>query len=215
MLSGRNLIATLAVIAVAAVGAAVLLVSSHGHGRTGSPPVVVQPGVKTLQGSVFSTSYDAGWVLSSKRDSIGAAQYQLSSTGAAINPLGIAPAGTVAITINETPESFFSSAHTAGVGPDLAVRRQSAVQLLPHIVGTPRGAQRTILASRPQRSKLAGVEAAIESYGYTYAGTGNIQVDVLSRKHGDIVLLELNTEPSLSSQGEAALEAIAKHWRWR
>jgi len=65
------------------------------------------------------------------------------------------------------------------------------------------------------RSSLAGAEAAIESFGYTYRGVGDVEVDLLAGRDGDVFLLELNTEPALAAQGEAAFETVAKHWRWQ
>jgi hypothetical protein len=49
--------------------------------------------------------------------------------------------------------------------------------------------------------------------GTLYRGVGDVQVDLLARRNGDVFLLELNTEPALAAQGEAALETIPKHWR--
>lgn len=210
-------VAVLAVLA--AVGAVLLLGSSHGHsqvshGGLSSTTPVTPSATKVLQGGVFTTSYQSSWTITTKRSSIGAALYKLSSTGAPIDNLGIPPAGTVGVTIAETPVSFFSSAHLLGAAPDPGAARQSAVELLPHLVGTPGGALHATLASPPRHTSLAGAEAAIESYGYTYAGVGDIQVDILSRRDGKVVLVELNVEPALASQGEAALETITRSWRW-
>jgi hypothetical protein len=216
MFAGRSRLVLLAVVALAAVGVGLMqLSSSHAHSQTASTPTVVQPRLKTLDGGLFSTSYSGGWSVSSKHNASGAALYQLSSTGAKVNGLGIAPAGTVAVTIAQTPLSFFSTGHLMGAGPDTAASRQSAVELLSLVVGTPGGAQRVILAAPPARSSLAGAEAAIESYGYTYRGVGDVQVDLLAHRDDDVFLLELNTEPALAAQGEAALETIATHWRWQ
>jgi hypothetical protein len=215
MFAGRSRLALLGVVAAAAVGVGLLQLTSHAHSQTAGTPVVVQPRLKMLGDGLFSTSYSSGWNVSSKHNFAGAAQYQLSSTGASVNALGIAPAGTVAVTIEQTPLSFFSSAHLVGAGPDVAASTQSAVELLPHVVGTPGGAQGVRLAAPPARSSLVGAEAGIESYGYTYRGVGDIQVDLLARRGSDVFLLELNTEPALASQGEAALETIAKHWHWK
>jgi hypothetical protein len=215
-LPGVARLVLLGVVAVAVVGVGLLrLSSSHTHSQTASASRIVQPRMKTLDGGLFSTSYSGGWSVSSKHNATGAALYQLSSTGKSVSALGIAPAGTVAVTIAQTPLSFFSSGHLVGAGPDAAASSQSALELLQHVVGTPGGAQRVILAAPPARSSLAGAGAAIESYGYTYRGVGDVQVDLLARRDRDVFLLELNTEPALAAQGEAALETIAKHWRWR
>jgi hypothetical protein len=215
MFAGRSRLVLLGVVVVAVVGVGLLQLSSHAHSQTASASTIVQPRLKRLDGGLFSTSYSGGWSVSSKHNATGAALYQLSSTGAKVNGLGIAPAGTVAVTIAQTPLSFFSTGHLIGAGPDTAASSQSTVELLPHVVGTPGGAQRVVLAAPPARSSLAGAEAAIESYGYTYRGVGDVQVDLLARRDGDVFLLELNTEPALAAEGEAALETIAKHWRWQ
>jgi hypothetical protein len=70
------------------------------------------------------------------------------------------------------------------------------------------------LASPPALSKLAGAEAAVESYAYTYRGVGDVQVNILSRHKGHIASIELDTEPALASLGQAELEVIGAHWRW-
>src|SRR5277367_2359572 len=174
------LVAVVAVVGVA-VAAALLLVPSHG--RTASAPATsVTPASRaplttggtsakltTLRGGSFTTSYTAGWHLSSRRNRSGAvAIYKLSSTGAEPNNLGIPPAGTVGITIAQYPASLLAAAHLLGAPPDPATAKQSTLQLLPHVVGTPGSAQGVSLAEPPTRSSLGGAEAAIESYVYTY-----------------------------------------------
>src|SRR5277367_1031391 len=134
MFAGRSRLVLLGVVAVAVVGVGLLLLSSsHAHSQIASAPTVVQPRLKTLDGGLFSTSYSGGWSVSSKHNATGAAQYQLSSTGASVSALGIGPAGTVAVTIEQTPLSFFSTGHLLGAGPDTAASSQSAVELLPHV----------------------------------------------------------------------------------
>src|ERR1039457_3315622 len=102
MFAGRSRVLLLGVVAVAvavaAVGVGLLRLSSHAHSQTASTPTVVQPRLKTFDGGLFSTSYSSGWSVSSKHNSTGAALYQLRSTGASVRALGIAPAGTVAVT---------------------------------------------------------------------------------------------------------------------
>jgi hypothetical protein len=39
-------------------------------------------------------------------------------------------------------------------------------------------------------------------------------VDVLSKRDGHSVLIELDAEPALSRQSEAALELLVADWRW-
>jgi hypothetical protein len=169
----------------------------------------------TLKAGSFSTSYTAGWHLASQRNAARtAAVYKLSSTASEPNNLGIPPAGTIGITIAEYPVSALASTHLVGAPPDPAITKQGTVQMLSHVVGTPGSATGVSRASPPTLSKLAGAEAAIESYGYTYRGVGDVQVSILARHKGHIALIELNTEPALASQGQAELEVIGATWRW-
>lgn len=230
ILHGRGVF--IAVIAALVVAAGVALLLKPSHAGTASTPVTAPAPVTpartpaphakpasgklaTLTADSFSTSYTAGWHLASQRNvARAAAVYKLSSTASEPNNLGIPPAGTIGITIAEYPVSALSSAHLAGAPPDPAITKQGPVQVLPHVVGTPGSATGVSLASPPSVSKLGGAEAAIESYGYTYRGVGDIQVNVLSRHKGRIIMIELDTEPSLASQGQAELEVIGAHWRW-
>ncbi|SRR6266699_2901652 len=198
--------------AAVAITGALLLGCSGSGSDTG---LRQQKRLKSLDGSAFATSYPAGWTLAVKHGPAGSARYQLSSTGAPVNGVGIPALGSIGITIDETPTSALSRFHLAGARPDTTASRQSALQLLPHVAGTPRVAEGVALASPPRGTTLAGVDAAEESYSYTDAGRENTQVDVLSQRGGRIVLIELDTEPSLGRAGEAALEAVTGNWRWR
>ncbi len=220
ILHGRGAFLAVIVVVAIAAGAALLLKPSNGttsatHATAAAPvtpataagqrtAVEANPSSRRLlaltTGS-FSTSYTAGWHLASRRNAARtAAVYKLSSTASEPNNLGIPPAGTIGITITEYPVSLLAAAHLLGAPPDPTITRQGAVQLLPHVVGTPGEATGVSLASPPARSKLAGAEAAIESYTYVYRGVGDIQVDILSRHKGRIATIELNTEPALASQ---------------
>lgn len=223
LLQGRGVLLAVIAVVVIAGGAALLLKPSNGN-TSATPTTAATPAPRaepataklaTLTADSFSTSYTAGWHLASRR---GAAQtaavYKLSSTASEPNSLGIPPAGTIGITIIEYPESLLASAHLVGARPDPAITKLGAVQLLPHVVGTPGSATGVSLAGPPAPSKLAGAEAAIESYGYTYRGVGDVQVNILSRHEGHIALIELNTEPALASQGQAEVEVIGAHWLW-
>jgi hypothetical protein len=175
-----------------------------------------QAGTQTLSGGSFTTFYPVGWTEAVKRSPIGsAARYQLSSTGALPNGLGIPPPGTIAITIDETPVSALASLHLAGAAPDTAAARQSSAELLPNVVGTPRRAQDVTRTASPHATNLAGADAAKEAYAYTNAGLETVQVDLLVHHGSAVIVVELDTEPGLASKGEAAFETIVKHWRWR
>jgi hypothetical protein len=236
ILQGRGVFLVVVAVVVIAASATLLLKPSNGStSATPSTPVTpVAPTIPAkaataaphatpssatlakLTANSFSTSYTAGWHLASRQNAARtAAAYELSSTPSEPNNLGIPPAGTIGITIDEYPVSALSSAHLVGAPPDPAITRQGAVQLLPHVVGTPGSATGVSHASPPELSKLGGAEAAIESYTYTYRGVGDVQVNILSRHKGRIASIELNAEPALASQGQAELEVIGAHWRWR
>jgi hypothetical protein len=224
--SGRGVLVAVVVIVGIVVGAALLLVPSRSHGPAAratsvaaapraTPALSAPVKLTTLRGSSFTTSYTAGWHLSSRQNRTGtAAIYKLSSTGSEPNNLGIPPAGTVGITIVEYPASLLASAHLLGAPTDTATATQSTVQLLAHVVGTPGGAQGITLADPPARSSLGGAEAGVESYVYTYRGVGDVQVNILSHHKQRVATIELNTEPTLATQGQAELEVIGHHWRW-
>jgi hypothetical protein len=235
ILQGRGVFLAVIVVVVIAAGGVLLLKPSNGSTSAtpttpaapvtpATPAKAVTPAphakpssakLATLTADSFSTSYTVGWHLASQRNAARtAAVYKLSSTASEPNNLGIPPAGTIGITIDEYPVSAPSSAHLVGAPPDPAITKQGTVQLLPHVVGTPGSATGVSRASPPALSKLAGAEAAIESYAYTYRGVGDVQVNILSRHTGHIASIELNTEPALASQGQAELEVIGAHWRW-
>jgi hypothetical protein len=216
----RGRTAVISVIALVVAVAAGILLSSHGHGRATPPsvpsasqtapaPSGAAAAAKTLNAVAFTSAYASGWTLTSKHAPSGAARYQLSSTATPPNALGIPVAGSVGVTIDVTPVSLLARAHFPGA------TGASPLKLLPDFVGTPRGAKGVKLASRPQRSRLGGAKAAIESYAYIYRDVANLQVDLLARHGHEVVLVELDTAPTLASAGEAALETLGRSWHWR
>ena len=54
-----------------------------------------------------------------------------------------------------------------------------------------------------------------EDAAFSYRGVGDVQVNILSRHRGHVISIELNTEPALAGEGQAELEVIGAHWRWR
>jgi hypothetical protein len=202
-------------ITVIALVAAVVMLSMHG---SKSPPPSAPrataiatpstPALRTVTGTGFSTSYPSAWSVSSHIGRRGSSQHLLSSSGAAIDALGLGPAGTVAVTIDDTP--------TSGVraGQRFSEQRLDAVRLLAVNVGTPEAAQAKSLAARPHAVALDGIEAGEESYVYTYEGRQNMQVDVVARHDRHIVLVELDAEPRLASASQAALTQILAAWHW-
>jgi hypothetical protein len=171
-------------------------------------------GVRPLNGGSFTTAYPASWHLSAKHGPTGIATYQLSSTGAPINGLGIPPAGTIGITIAELPVSALRELHLAGRRSDRAAAKQSALELLPDVVGTPSEARGVTRTTSPHATSLNGADAAQEAYTYRLGAREIVQVDILSHREGLIFLIELDAEPALAPRGQAALQAIKMHWRW-
>jgi len=198
---------------VAAVASAAALVAATtlAASATASDPATTH----TLRASSFTTSYPAGWRLTVRRAS-GIVTYELSSTGAKVNGVGIAPAGTIAITIGVLSVSWVTTHPLlSGVPPDRAAASQSALQLLPHVIGTPVPNPSHWITTAAHSTVLDGVSAAAIAYRYRYAGVGNVQGDVLARHGHEIVYAELDTEPSLRSKGTAALATITTHWHWK
>jgi hypothetical protein len=170
----------------------------------------------TLHVSSSTTSYPAGWRLTSPPGPAGIITYELSSTGAKANGVGIPPAGTIAITIGVLSVSWVTTHPLlSGVPPDRAAASQSALQLLPHVIGTPVPSPSDWITTAAHSTVLDGVSAAAIVYRYRYAGVGNVQSDVLARHGHEIVYAELDTEPSLRSKGTAALATITTHWHWK
>ena len=198
-------IATFAVIALA-MGAVLLLRPWSGGGHTSG---------QGLDGGSFTTAYQPGWGLTVRHGTSGAARYQLSSNQAPVDGLGIGPPGTIAITIDEMPVSLLRKMYLAGGSPDPAAASQTSIELLPHSVGTPAGAQSVVRTESPHATYLDGADAASEAYTYSLGGHGNLQVDILSHRGGQLFLLELDTELLAAPQGQAALETITSNWRWR
>jgi hypothetical protein len=237
--AGRRAVVGVLVLAlVLAAGAWLLLFAHKGPatpaiqaatpGKAASPAGLTRPvsaaqaGLRTLQGVAFITSYLSTWsewhneaacfICAPGTGNGGAHTYQLSSTHGQPSKRGIPPAGAIGITISEQPatptaKERFGRARRAAVG-------RAVVSFLRDFVRPPRGAQGVTLASPPQHSNLAGAEAGIESYGYTYRGVKNIQVDIVADQGGNFVLIELDTEPKLAARGAAALETLGKSWRW-
>jgi hypothetical protein len=215
---GLVILALLAVILMIA-GAVLFSTSSTGHRGTSadagaSPATPTSPAptrtapVNALSTPLFSTSYEPGWTLTSKFAPHGIARRQISSTGAPIDGLGLPPAGAVGITIDEDPLSGIVD------GRFITLAGRNALGLLRLTVGTPRGAEELTRASAPRQTTLGGVEAAEEAYTYSYEGRQNTQVDIISKHHGRSVLVELDAEPTLSRQSQAALELLVANWRW-
>jgi hypothetical protein len=189
---------------LAAVAVAVVAALTLGGGSS----------VQTLQGSSFTTSYPAGWRMT-VHHADGIAEYQLSSTAATPDGYGIPPAGTIAITIGEVPAAVVASHPLTGGAPDLSAGSQDATELLPNVVGTPAGALNESITTAGHPTTLDGIDAAAIVYAYSNSGLQNVQSDIVARRGTEIFNAELDTEPSLESQGNAALATIIADWHWK
>ena len=208
----RTVVFGVLIVVTGILAATVVLTVRNRKSETSAPttqPARTQPRMRTvLRTPAFSTTYPSGWTdrtRSAPRESV---QHKLTSTQAPIERLGIPPAGTVGITINDTPASGMVRGHR------VSEEGLRAVALLPLNVGTPETAKGVTLASRPRSVMLGGVEAAEESYAYSYAGRQNVQVDIVAQHKGRIVYIELDAEPSLGSSSQAALTQITAGWHW-
>jgi hypothetical protein len=198
-----------ALLLVSVVVAAVLLLTMHD--KTTKPISVNRPATiaAPIAGAGFSTSSPLGWSVVTHPAPHKSSQHLLSSTGASVNGLGLGPAGTIAVTIDDTP--------AAGIirGRKVSQAGLKATRLLALNVGTPKAARGVSLGARPRPVALDGVEAGEESYLYSYEGRQNMQVDVIASHGGRVLLIELDAEPRLASSSQAALTQILANWHWR
>ena len=189
-------IAIVAIVVVATMGS-----GTHAGPSAPSTPVQVQSAVGTIHGQGFSASAAAGWKLTVPARAGTDVRYQLSSTGAAIDSLGLPPAGTIGITIDAFPSVPARASETP-------------IALLRHTVGTPRGAVGIASAGAPRAVRVAGAAAAEKALTYTYERFSNVQVDVIARHGRRTYLIELDAEPSLGAESRSALELLFSSWRW-
>jgi hypothetical protein len=165
-----------------------------------------------LTSGSFKTAYPGGFRLSVSHPVSGATVYQLTSPSTtAVVPFihGPPPAGVIAIDITDV-----SVALVASLDHDPAALTQTPLQMLPSTVDQPAGATGVVNSVPIHATSLDGVAAAAAGYSYTYQGLANVQADVLARNAQELDGIELDTEPSLAAQGEAALGTILAHWSW-
>jgi hypothetical protein len=193
------LVLLLGVVIVAAAATLML------HGRT-----VTQSSVQTLNAAAFTTSYPSGWTMTPQQ-SDGITSYRLTSATAPASPVGIPPAGP----ISQVSAATVALHPLAGGLPDVEAASQTALALLPNVVGTPAGALDDTVTTAAHAETLDGVDAAATSYAYTYAGLANVQSDVVARRGDQIFDAELDSDQELASQGDAALATVIADWRWR
>ncbi len=187
--------------------AAFLLLGSRGtkaaHARR-------PPAAHAIDAGSFTAAVPAGWTVAA-RAAGGAHGYHLSSTGATIDPLGIGPKGTIGITLTESRPGAL--AH--GLVKGRPASGYSASALLPAVIGTPGRAVSVKLVAAPEPRHLAGQPAGEEAFTYSYTGRKMMQVDLLAKHGGRLFVVELDAEPALASESQAALHTIFSSWRWR
>jgi type II secretory pathway pseudopilin PulG len=198
--SPRPLIAALAIVAAVA-GALIVTLGASGSGSSSTT---------ALRGRAFTTAYPDGWTVTIRHRSAEDITYVLTSSAARTNDLGIPPAGAIGITIDD-----YSLEAVSAIDPAAAATvSQDPLALLPAFIGTPRTAVDEVSSVALHTTTLGAAAAAAASYTYIYNGVSDVQSDVVSRHGQQIATIELNTEPALASQGTAALNAVAAHWRW-
>ena len=101
----------------------------------------------------------------------------------------------------------------ASGAPDPSTLTQ--VQLMDGVVGTPTGASGVTVTVGLHSVAFAGDTAAAASLTYTSGGVPNLQEDVVDRHAKVVYLVELDVEPSLKVEAEAAMSALVKSWSWR
>jgi hypothetical protein len=209
MPSGRLALLSLLVLVLA--GAGVVLATKGGHSAA-SPARATAPNEHEIHTPSFATPIPSGWYFVQERKSIkGARGFHLSSTGAAVNGLGIAPKGTAAITVSESAPGILAAGKIDG-------RPLSAISpsaLMPRVIGQPAEAVSVVTAEAPQASTLAGAAAARAAFGYGFHGRGMMQIDVIAEHGGRLFSVELDAEPSQASVGQAALATMLSAWHWR
>jgi hypothetical protein len=197
-----------ALVAVAAGAAAVGAVLALTLGGSGGAAA----GVTALAGGWFKTAYPAGFLLSVSHPVAGATVYQLTSPSTtAVAPFiqGPPPAGVVAVDITDVSVALVES-----LDHDPAAGTQKPIQILPSTVDEPSGAAGVVNSVPVYSTTLDGLPAAAAGYYYTYQGVGNVQLDELARDGAQLEGIEMDTEPSLTAQGRAALSTIIAHWSW-
>jgi hypothetical protein len=176
-----------------------------------------------VSGASFHSAIDARWRVVAHTARRGFETMALSSTGAHLDAEGIPPAGAIGITITDGPASAIAArpreraeahAQPAPLARTGALA-EAAVALMGEVVRTPASAQGIEVSGPARYRTLAGASAAEESYEYVYRGRGNVQLDVVAARAGEIYFIELDTELAQLPQGEAAFARLLRNWSWR
>ena len=190
-----------------AAGVFFLLPSSH---SAGDQPSTAAPST-LIQAPSFTAPVPGGWTVRARANSKGTHQFQLGSTKAPINGVGIGPAGTVALTITEYGPQALTRGRIAGK----PAGSYSPVALLRYVVGQPARAEGVQVGQHPTATVLAGAQAGEEAFFYGYRSRMNLQVDVIAKRNGHLFLIELDAEPRLETTSKAAVSEVLGGWRFR
>ena len=186
-------------IAVGITAAAVVLTSGS------APPVL-----RALRAATFTTVVPSGYTLLLTHPLAGFDSYQLTrGTGVAFGSSDVPAAGNVQLTLSEVPILVASS---AAHDPRLATLGLPA--LLELVVKLPAGAEHAVTTARLHRADIGGQPAAAISYRYRYQGRDNAQSDIVTRRDGELVGVELDSEPVLAGQAAAAESTVLANWAW-
>jgi hypothetical protein len=204
----RNQLVAAAVVALVVGAAAVFFVLPSG--RRAADQSAPAATATSLQAASFTAPLPAGWTVRERSNRSGAHQFQLGSTKATINGLGIGPGGTVAVTITEYGPQALARGRISGK----PAGSFSPVGLLPFLVGQPAHAEGVQVGQHPTPVSLAGAPAGEEAFFYGYRGRENVQVDVIAKHNGRLFMVELDAEPRLQAASKSALSQILGGWRF-
>ncbi len=207
MPSGR--LALMSVLVLVLAGAGVVLATS---GRRNSRGRASAPTEHEIHTASFKTPIPAGWYFVQERSSAaGALGFHLSSTGAPVDGLGIGPKGTAALTVAESAPGVLAAARFRG----RAASGLTPPELLPHLIGQPRGAASVVTVQAPAATRLDGAPAAQAAFTYDFQGRPMTQTDVIAEHGGRVFTVELDAEQSQAAAGQTALATVLSSWRWR
>jgi hypothetical protein len=216
----RNQVLAAAALALVVGAAAVFVLMPSGHQADAQGSSSAAPGSSSGATAVTSTTWlhaasftapvPAGWTVREQSNAKGTHQFQLGSTKASINGVGIGPAGTVAVTITAYSPQALTHGHIAGK----PASTYSPAALLAYVVGQPAQAEGVQVGQHPTATTLAGAPAAEEAFFYGYRSRENLQVDVIAKHAGRLYMVELDAEPRLRTASESALSQILGGWRF-
>jgi hypothetical protein len=102
-----------------------------------------------------------------------------------------------------------------GLEPSIpGVAHLSLARVLDDIVAVPTSAQLVLVAAKRKSTTLDGVPAATISYAYYYAGRVSFQQDIVTRRHGAVVFVELDTDYDQMAAGQVEFDRIVSGWHW-